>query len=220
LVHGGGSDGGGSGEDGGDVTPDGTPRLDGFGLDAGPARLDGGEGPIDGGEPTLDGAMGVDGGPSCVPAGEACNATDDDCDESIDEDTCAGCIRSLHAGSVYLACSAIRTLDEARADCTEWGYDLVVIDDMAENDIVRAQAAGLGDVWIGLDDRTTEGTFVWVDGRVQRRGAAIVLYDHFRPGEPAGGAGNHCVELDTADSGYWNDVGCDSAKPYVCEARP
>jgi hypothetical protein len=108
----------------------------------------------------------------------------------------------------------------ARSDCLRRGYDLTIIGSSAENDLVRTLGAGHDDVWIGLEDRVTDMTFVWVDGTVAYVSGTSVLFTFFRPGEPLGGLDNDCVELDTGDNGYWNDVGCIGLKGYVCEASP
>ena len=166
------------------------------------------DGGVDAGEPPA-----LDAGPACAPAPEICNALDDDCNGAVDETGCP-CDVGEHAEHVYLACtSESRTWADAQSFCEELGYDLAVIDDAMENEAVRARIGD--DTWIGLEDRTTEGDYVWVTGT--RPG-----YLNWRPGDAPRGASQptyDCVEMDAA-TGEWLDVACGGGRPFVCEATP
>lgn len=159
-----------------------------------------------------------DTGPGCIAVPETCDGTDEDCDGLIDNGTCTDCTRGTSGGSTYLWCDGTRrSFDDAARDCASRGYQLVVIESAAENAAVTALAAGGPDVWIGLSDAASEGTWVWVDGQVAQSGGVAMMYVNWRAGEPANGGGDNCVELDPGDGGRWNDVGCGGTKPILCE---
>jgi hypothetical protein len=109
-------------------------------------------------------------------------------------------------GRVYFSCPAA-TWTQAREHCASAGLALARIGDMAENDALRA-ALGSGTHWIGLNDRDTEGSFVWTD-------ASAPSFTSWAASDPDGGAAQDCVEL-SAD-GSWNDRSCDDSVPFVCE---
>lgn len=79
----------------------------------------------------------------------------------------------------YLLTSATWTASEAEA--VGLGGHLVTINGAAENAWVYSTFGSFGGVgrglWIGLTDRTTEGTFTWVSGETS-------AYRNWAPGEP------------------------------------
>lgn len=158
---------------------------------------------------------------SCLP--EACNGRDDDCDGAVDEE--AGCPCDVVAGpmagpagpSTYLLCREGRNWVLARQFCQGFGYDLVALEDGAEDAFVYGAIAsrGFGGTWLGLNDRSAEGQWVWLDG-------AAVLYSHWDQGEPndGGNGGEDCGIVMTGDGRQteWDDRGCEGVRPFVCEA--
>ena len=55
--------------------------------------------------------------------------------------------------------------DEARTKCQEIGYDLVVINDEAENEFLKNHVASSHKYfWIGLRENEAKDSFVWIDG--------------------------------------------------------
>jgi hypothetical protein len=158
---------------------------------------------------------------TCLP--EACNGRDDDCDGAIDEE--AGCPCDVVAGpiagpaesSTYLLCREGRNWVLARQFCQGFGYDLVALEDGAEDTFIYGAIAarGFGGTWLGLNDRAAEGQWVWLDG-------APVLYSHWDQGEPndGGNGGEDCGVVMTGDGrqSEWDDRGCESVRPFVCEA--
>jgi len=188
--------------------------------DAGPTRIDAGPEVTDAGGDRTDAGTdagrlrldaGTDTGPICVAMSEVCNARDDNCDGMVDESGCP-CRRQTFGGHVYLFCSTGRTWADARSDCQSWGYDLVSIGGDAENELVRMNVTE--DTWIGLNDRMTEGAYVWPDG-------SPFGYENWRsPDAPRGTPDTRdCVEID-AVSGDWLDVDCPGSRPFVCEVDP
>lgn len=71
-------------------------------------------------------------------------------------------------------------------------------------------------VWIGYNDRVTEGQFVGTDGRP----ATFTFWDK---GEPNDRNGEDCVEMwkssKGGDVGAWNDQSCNDRNPFICEMR-
>jgi len=188
-----------------DATPD---ALDGAMADSGSADTPPADtGPADTGRP-------------CIVAEQVCNAREDDCDGMIDEAGCGACRRSAFGGRIYLACDVRLDHSAARADCASRSYELVVIDDAGENEHLRLEALPFGrDFWIGMDDRMTEATYRWIDGRVVRDSDTDRLYTNWEPSRPDDVDGWDCIEMDPSNGG-WNDVPCDELKPIICEARP
>ncbi len=146
------------------------------------------------------------GPPPCVPSTEACNLFDDDCDGATDEDTC-GCERREVDGYVYQLCPGATAFD-AWGRCTTLGagYDLVVIDDAAEAELIRGWTSYEW-ITIGLADFAIDGTFVWTDGHTD-------TLDLFSVGEPNGHENENCV---VTTDGKWLDVGCIGTWRYLCE---
>ena len=95
--------------------------------------------------------------------------------------------------------------------------DLALIDSAAERDFVltfKAMWAPDDSLWIGANDRSTEGIWVWGDG-------TPLVWDDWHPGEPNNawsGTGEDCAVIH-ADSLDWHDLLCsvDSFLP-LCES--
>lgn len=194
-------------EDGGPIELDAGPRDAGeIEIDAGPPDA----GPRDAGSPD-----------ACTGGDERCDGRDEDCDGRVDESAGdCGCARQFRPdGRSYLFCTDALVRAAARASCTGRGYDLVIIDDGAENDFVRSEIMTRGsDFLIGLDDRAIEREHRWVDGRLAWRDGTSLLYANWRGGQPDDYLDEDCVEMGA--SGGWNDIDCDTARRYVCESPP
>ncbi|MFO0826705.1 MAG: lectin-like protein [Phycisphaerales bacterium] len=84
------------------------------------------------------------------------------------------------------------------------GGHLATITNSTENEWVRANLANYGgvprEVWIGLTDTASEGTFVWVTGEP-------LSYTHWNSGEPNDSGGNEDYVEMFPTAGLWNDVG-------------
>jgi hypothetical protein len=95
---------------------------------------------------------------------------------------------------------------DARTACTGrgTGWNLATIDDQTENDFIEQKLSN--DTWIGLNDRTTEGTFVWSSGSTS-------TFRSWDGGEPSSG---DCVNMSDND-GDWSVEDCDDDEDYVCE---
>ena len=144
----------------------------------------------------------------------------DVCGDGIDQDCngrpddgldCPDCSELRRGGRRYLVCYNGRTWDEARRHCQEQGADLVVIDAAGEHAWLFAAAMRIQpqDYWLGLNDRESEGSFVWVDGSTPG-------YVNWAPGEPNDAGGNEdCAHLWV--DGSWNDLHCDFLMGMLCE---
>ena len=149
-------------------------------------------------------------------APEACDNADNDCDTDTDEDVC-DCTFDSYGGHEYLFCAEGLNWADAYAECLSYGYDLVAITDAAEDAWVWATASAIVDAdwWTGLNDHTSEGSFVWTTGEA-------TSYTGWSPGEPNNsyldGGVENCVHLGWyAPTSAWNDFGCAAANYFICE---
>ncbi len=158
-----------------------------------------------------DSGMGdTDAGPTGV-----CDGIDDG------QDGVCPCPTAENAGRRYLFCLGEASWAQARDTCRELGYDLVRIDDQAEQDFVWTTATadiGRTDWWIGATDEGAEGEFVWADG-------SPVSFTAFAEGQPDQGGmemeiEEDCLEIHEAEDGLWNDLACDVGYlDYICEGN-
>ena len=66
-------------------------------------------------------------------------------------------------------------------------------------------------VWIGAHDTTNEGQFTYFSG-------GPLQYANWYDNEPNDyGSGEDCVEIYTTHAGQWNDDGCNTIQPSICE---
>ena len=72
-------------------------------------------------------------------------------------------------------------------------------------------------LWIGLNDKYFENTFLWVNGVDLRK----TNFTNWLKGEPANSFGNEdCVEVHGKFApGKWNDNYCSSLRNYICEKK-
>jgi len=71
------------------------------------------------------------------------------------------------------------------------------------------------DCWIGLNDLSTEGTFVWEED------GSSPVYTNWYSVNPTGASANaqavqDCVLKKAKQSGMWDDVGCNKLKNFAC----
>ena len=94
---------------------------------------------------------------------------------------------------------------------------LVTITDQAEQNFVDS-ITGANRIWIGLDDRTTEGTFVWITGETS-------TFFAWNVAEMEPDAANAMAEDGVAlqEDGTWQTreiTGMFADDPYICEIDP
>ncbi len=142
---------------------------------------------------------------------EVCDTLDNNCDGSIDEGGVCPCEVEEYDAHAYMFCDAGDDWDAARAACLAYGYELVTIDDAAENTwvVVTATTYAGGKWWIGLNDRSVEGTYAW-------SGGTAVSYTNWSSAEPSGHGPSDCANVKMSN-GSWSDHSCSSSLKYVCE---
>ncbi|KAM6294091.1 C-type lectin domain family 4 member G-like [Aegotheles albertisi] len=118
---------------------------------------------------------------------------------------------ALHGGSCYRFGTGGAAWARAQGLCREGGAQLATIGDPQEQEFL----VGLSpphESWIGLHDRSSEGSFGWADG-------TPLTYRNWRWGQPdEAGGGEDCVAMDPR--GGWGDRPCASSPGgWVCE-RP
>ncbi|MEC7525146.1 MAG: MopE-related protein [Myxococcota bacterium] len=162
---------------------------------------------------------------SCRPGGtETCDARDQDCDGTLDEAPSGGaepcpCPRRTFGGHSYLFCRGAYDHTMATARCASVGYALTAIESAAEQSFVWGEISrgAPDDWWIGLEDRASEGVYVWPDG------SPLGGYSNWNADQPDNGGlapvEEDCVEIAAAAGGRWNDLGCGVGYlSLVCES--
>ncbi|XP_001186224.1 echinoidin-like [Strongylocentrotus purpuratus] len=95
---------------------------------------------------------------------------------------------------------------------------LVSIHSRQENDFVDTlfkssyKKQGVGYMWIGFHDATSDASHEWIDGTDSD-------YTNWFPGQPDGTGREDCTEMVSAFSGDWNDVSCTSTRQtyFICK---
>jgi glucose/arabinose dehydrogenase len=108
-------------------------------------------------------------------------------------------VLATYNGNEYQLTSAALTWQQAEAEAVSLGGHLVTINDLAEQRWLASTFNDGQKLWIGLNDRTTEGQFQWTSGQA-------VNYTNWAPGTPDNfGVGEDFVLLRSDRT--WNDVG-------------
>ncbi|CAH1272632.1 TNR [Branchiostoma lanceolatum] len=114
----------------------------------------------------------------------------------------------------------LKTHGDAKAACAaEDGATLAIVKDQATLDFIASlqnqQADGIANVYIGLNEITSEGNYVWEDG------SDIGNFHPWEPGQPNNYRGNEdCFWMtgpSNANPHTWNDISCSSLAGYVCQ---
>lgn len=133
------------------------------------------------------------------------------------------CPMAERDGHPYILCPDAVDHQTAQAACASAGFRLVTVDSAEEQDWIWSTSdsmfvEGAKDVWIGLDDRDEEGTYVWSDG------TPLGDYANWAEDQPDNGASGEgdveedCTEMNTYFEGKWNDLDCGTAYlGFVCE---
>lgn len=148
---------------------------------------------------------------------ENCDGVDQNCDGVIDDgDVCPCPVRQRDNGEAYLFCNRSDSWNQARNFCDDLGYQLVTIDSAEANTWIlqQAQQLNLDEIWLGLNDREQERTFVWVDG-------SAPTFTGWNNNQPSHGNDQDCAELHGRDdwAGTWNDERCGNDQDFVCQSQ-
>ncbi|MED6263127.1 hypothetical protein CHARACLAT_001296 [Characodon lateralis] len=119
--------------------------------------------------------------------------------------------------SCYFLSTTKGSWDEGRKDCRTRGADLVVINNKNEQTFLSTFAER--HIWIGLNDKETEGSWKWVDATP----ITLAFWANNQPdnglGDPEWGEEN-CVHIKTQESSLWNDLSCSTSLLWICEKLP
>ncbi len=98
---------------------------------------------------------------------------------------------------------------DARLQCMLSGGDLATIANSQEQ-LYIATGLSFSSAWIGLNDISRQGTFVWADGDVSsyRSWPSTGL-------SPSSGQ-EDCVQLTRGDQAFWDDHVCSNTQGFVC----
>jgi hypothetical protein len=114
-----------------------------------------------------------------------------------------------YGGHTYVFSTVTKNWVDAQRSCAEMGMSLMTINDSVEDQWLRAQQPS-GSVWIGYNDRITEGVWGWADGSAS-------AYKNWVPGEPNNVNNEDCATTHGSQFG-WNDVPCTAGYRFVCES--
>ena len=120
----------------------------------------------------------------------------------------------IYNGSRYLVTDTAMTWSNAQAYAESIGGYLVTINDASEEQWLKQTFGTTQELWIGLSDKETEGTFKWASGEA-------VEYTNWVPNEPNNGGGNSDyvrMNFGNRDSG-WGDYYHSKYLPGIIEIK-
>ena len=113
------------------------------------------------------------------------------------------------SGYCYLTSSVCAPWVTAVSNCSAMNSHLVTVHNQEENVYIQHRHNGERS-WIGLNDRSVEGSFVWTNNE-------IISFQFWAPQQPNNLKNEDCVHALGAKNGYsWNDVSCDKCYNYTC----
>ncbi|XP_076004107.1 macrophage mannose receptor 1-like isoform X1 [Genypterus blacodes] len=104
-----------------------------------------------------------------------------------------------------------KTWSDAKLECRKEGGDLVSIRNVEDQSFVISQLgyAITDELWIGLNDKRTEGLFDWTDH-------SYVTFTSWTFGEPAVSANQEDCVLMRGENGNWADRTCEENHGFIC----
>jgi cysteine-rich repeat protein len=95
----------------------------------------------------------------------------------------------------------------ANQGCKDYGGTLARIFDQNDQNTV-GDISRLEDIFLGASDTVLEGTFKWVTGEP-------LTFTAWKDLQPDDYMGEDCLVMQITDE--WNDVICDTSKPFLCD---
>ena len=112
-------------------------------------------------------------------------------------------------GYCYFTSSTCASWLTAESNCSSMSSSLVTVHNQEENVYIQHRHNG-GRSWIGLNDRSVEGSFVWTNKEVSS-------FRFWASRQPNNWRNEDCVHALGAKHGYtWNDVSCDNCYNFTC----
>jgi hypothetical protein len=183
---------------------------------------------------TARGDCGCPDEPGAEPQGTACDdgacALSSECDGEGRCGSAADCDKPhascgamrMHTGHYYYVCPSALSWADAREACrSKPRFDLVRIDDAAEQSFLETSVTSLTeDVWLNATDMATPDSWAWMDdGTVFWMGAAANRrYSNWADAEPDGDG--DCARHTRAPESAWRDGPCAEPRFFVCEGAP
>ena len=112
-------------------------------------------------------------------------------------------------GYCYFTSRACASWLTAESNCSTMSSNLVTVHNQEENVYIQHRHNGERS-WIGLNDRSVEGSFVWTNKEISK-------FRFWAPQQPNDWKNEDCVHTLGAKHGYtWNDVPCHNCYNYTC----
>ncbi|KAM7400356.1 hypothetical protein PAMA_004850 [Pampus argenteus] len=114
-------------------------------------------------------------------------------------------------GHCFHLLRTVQTWTNAQRECRKEGGDLVSIRNLEDQSFVISQLgyASTDELWIGLNDRSTEGLFEWSDH-------STVSFTSWEFGEPDVSTEQEDCVLIRGENGNWADRWCDDKHGFIC----
>ena len=112
------------------------------------------------------------------------------------------------SGYCYLTSSVCAPWVTAVSNCSTMNSHLVTVHNQEENVYIQHRHNGERS-WIGLNDRSVEGSFVWTNKE-------MISFQFWARQQPNNLKNEDCVHTLGVEDGYtWNDVSCDKCYNYI-----
>ncbi|XP_050729648.1 macrophage mannose receptor 1-like isoform X1 [Eriocheir sinensis] len=112
----------------------------------------------------------------------------------------------------FLLADEAGTWDEGQSFCNQRSASLATISSQTQQVAITAMLSQ--SVWIGLNDRKEENTFVWADG-------SDYNYASWNDENPSNFQdAEHCVESRKSYGYLWNDNSCNNTMKFLCSKPP
>ncbi|XP_044179849.1 uncharacterized protein LOC122961271 isoform X2 [Acropora millepora] len=116
---------------------------------------------------------------------------------------------SYFGGYCYFTSRACASWLRAQSNCSTMSSNLVTVQNQEKNVYIQHRHNGERS-WIGLNDRSVEGSFVWTNKEISS-------FRFWAPRQPNDWKNEDCVHTLGARHGYtWNDVPCTNCYNYTC----